>query len=276
VTERAANLVQNDQTKLNEFRARISEYRNDSISASDLIDAFFSLFDTSSAELGKLVKELADIFEVPGKRDALLKAWSDWKAINEDYPTLPGPAASSVAGVLGSGIGTNRVLKLKSSTAPSSKSAMSQQRSWGSAAARATGPSSSVAFPSLPTTNGGTPAPSGWLTLRPSTASASNSASNSNKPSPAPSRSQTPAVGKSEAFPALPAAKKPTSTVFSPGYSGSGVIRQGGSSTSASAWGAPVVSNGSTAAPAEETADVSGKGKGKGRQGKKQIVFQWG
>ena len=38
VTERAANLVQNDQTKLSEFRTRISDYRNDSISASDLID----------------------------------------------------------------------------------------------------------------------------------------------------------------------------------------------------------------------------------------------
>ena len=281
VTERAANLVQNDQTKLTEFRARISDYRNDSITASEMIDAFFSLFDTLSAELGKLVKELADIFEISSKRDALLKAWSDWKAINEDYPTLPGPAASSAAGVLGSGIGTNRVLKLKSSTAPSSKSAMSQQRSWGTAAARAAGPSSSAAFPSLPAANGaGAAAPtSGWLTLRPATASASNSASNSNKPSPAPSRSQTPAAGKSEAFPALPAARKPTSTVFSPGYTGSGVIRQGGSSTSATAWGAPVVSNGGAAAPtaaAKDTADVSGKGKGKGRQGKKQIVFQWG
>lgn len=280
VTERAANLVHNDEIKLNEFRSRISAYRNDTISASDLIDSFFSLFDTSSAELGKLVKELAEIFEIPGKRDALLKAWADWKAINEDYPSLPGPTASSAAGVLGSGIGTNRVLRLKSSTAPSSRSPMSQQRSWGTAAARAAGPSSSVAFPSLPTSYGGgnTAASSGWLTLRPAAAaSSSNSASNSNKPSPTPSRSQTPAAGKSEAFPALPAAAKPTSTVFSPGYRGAGVLRQSASSTPANAWG----SNGGATAPVsaeatEEAADSTGKGKGKGRQGKKQIVFQWG
>jgi hypothetical protein len=284
VNERAATLAHNDETKLNEFRSRISAYRNGTITASDLIDAFFSLFDTSSAELGKLVKELADIFEIPGKRDALLKAWADWKAINEDYPSLPGPAASSAAGVLGSGIGTNRVLKLKSSTAPSSRSPMSQQRSWGTAAAKAMGPSSSVTFPSLPTgSNSATPQPSGWLALRPGTsgttaASSSNSASNSTKPSPVPSRSHTPATAaRAEAFPSLPAAKKPTSTVFSPGYTGAGVLRQSASGTPVSAWGSSSVSNGNTSAPgaaAEGAAD--GAGKGKGRKGKKQIVFQWG
>ena len=133
VTERAANLLANDQRKLGEFRDRISSYRNGNISASELIDAFFSLFDTSSEELGKLVKELADIFEIAGKRDALLKAWNDWKAINEDYPSLPGPSGANVgtaAGVLASGMGTSRVLKLKSSTAQSSRSPTARQRSW--------------------------------------------------------------------------------------------------------------------------------------------------
>ena len=92
VTERASNLLGNDQTKLTEFRNHISSYRGGTITATELIDSFFSLFDTSSSELGKLIKELADIFEVTGKRDALLKAWSDWKAVNEDYPSLPGPS----------------------------------------------------------------------------------------------------------------------------------------------------------------------------------------
>lgn len=118
VTERAANLLRNDNLKLTEFRERISAYRLGTLSASDLIEAFFALFDTSSQELGKLVKELADIFEVTGKRDGLLKAWSDWKAINEDYPSLPGPSGpSTAASILGSG--GSRVLKLKSSTAQS-------------------------------------------------------------------------------------------------------------------------------------------------------------
>ena len=85
----------------------------------ELIEAFFSLFDTSSEELGKLVKELADIFEITEKKDALLKAWNNWKAINEDYPTLPGPSganANTAAGILGSGLGGSRVLKLYSTS----------------------------------------------------------------------------------------------------------------------------------------------------------------
>jgi hypothetical protein len=274
VTERAANLLGNDQLKLNEFRERISSYRSGNISAAELIDAFFSLFDTTSDELGKLIKELADIFEIAEKKDALLKAWNNWKAINEDYPSLPGPSganATTAAGVLGSGIGASRVLKLKSSTAQSSRSAMGQQRSWGAAAASASNP-----FPALPAANGSASAqPSGWLKLRPSAAPTSNSASSSTKASPVPSRSQSAAnLKKSDAFPALPAAKKPTSTVFSPGYTGAGVLRPN-TSMPVNAWGASGGNSGmnvSTQAPAVEEPEV---GKGKGRKGK-QILFQWG
>jgi len=98
VTERATNMLRNDQAKLAEFRAKISAYRASSISAAQLVEGFFILFDTSSAELGKLIKELAEIFEIQTKRDDLLKAWNDWKAINEDYPSLPGAAAGPVGG----------------------------------------------------------------------------------------------------------------------------------------------------------------------------------
>lgn len=63
VIERASNLLRNDQAKLGEFRTKVSNYRTSTISATELIDAFFSLFDASSSELGKLVKELADIYE---------------------------------------------------------------------------------------------------------------------------------------------------------------------------------------------------------------------
>ena len=50
-----------------------------------------------------------------------LKAWNDWRAINEDYPSLPGPSGvlpGSSAAAAGSG--GRRVLKLKNSTTQSS------------------------------------------------------------------------------------------------------------------------------------------------------------
>ncbi|KAK6433329.1 hypothetical protein LTR95_010494 [Oleoguttula sp. CCFEE 5521] len=283
VTERASNLLQNDQTKLTSFRDRISAYRNGTTSASDLIDTFFALFDTSSQELGKLIKELADIFEVPGKRDALLKAWSDWKAINEDYPSLPGPSGpdtTSAAGIIGNGIGGSRVLKLKSSTAQSSRAA-GQPASW-NAASRPTNASpangATGAFPSLPArTNGAAkPTSSGWLALRPA-----NSASSSARTSAAPSRTASSTnlprssakAPAADLFPALPAAKKPTSSVFSPGYKGAGVIRSTGSGTSTPAhrWGASGID---VEVPSAAEADANQK-QAKGRKGK-QVVFQWG
>lgn len=278
VTERASNLLRNDQTKLAEFRQRISAFRNGTLSAGDLIDTFFSLFDTSSNELGKLIKEIAEIFEIPGKRDALLKAWSDWKAINEDYPSLPGPSggsSSSSAGILGAGVGSSRVLKLKSSTAQSSRGAVGRQPQW---AANKRPPTSSVPgntplFPALPTRKKAPAAPAptpSWLAA-PSSKPAS-SASSSARPSPTPSRTQSSQnlSGGAGAFPALPAARKPTSTVFSPGYSGAGVIRNSNSSTPVNAWG------GSTSAgPATPSEETPAQRQVKGRKGK-QVMYQWG
>ena len=130
VTERAINLLAGSTPKLATFRNTVSSYRSNAITAPGLIDAFFALFDTTSTDLGTLIKELADIFESTSKRDDLLKAWNNWKAINEDYPSLPGlpPGASS------SGGSGKRILKLKTSTAQSSRSAVNQQAGWGSLA----------------------------------------------------------------------------------------------------------------------------------------------
>jgi hypothetical protein len=76
-------------------------------------------------------------------------------------------------------------------------------------------------------------------------------------------------AGGANAFPALPAARKPTSTVFSPGYSGAGVIRQSNSSTPVNAWGG----SGSTG-PATPTEEAPAR-QVKGRKGK-QVMYQWG
>ncbi|RMZ86317.1 hypothetical protein DV736_g6458, partial [Chaetothyriales sp. CBS 134916] len=164
VTNRASNLLHNDITKLSRFRSLISSYRASTTSAPDLLDGFFSLFDCPSAELGILIRELADLFEDDSKRTDLLNAWHDWRSINEAYPSLPLPQGSS--GASGSSTHSNstsgrRVLKLKSSTQQSAQSRTARQSSWGSvllpSPALATNGTSSTspylraeAFPSLP------------------------------------------------------------------------------------------------------------------------------
>ncbi|GAB1211541.1 hypothetical protein ATERTT37_000664 [Aspergillus terreus] len=282
VIERASNLLANDQSKLKEFRTRVSNYRASTISATELIDAFFSLFDTTTTELGKLIKELADIYEDEPKRTALLKAWNDWRAINEDYPALPGPGGvlpgMSPSTVNGSGVGGKRVLRLKSSTAQSSRSAVGRSGALPSSVSSA----ASNPFPPLSAATARSTArtaPLGSATTpwgaaagaSPSLSMASSSRSGPSRTSSTPSRSANPS--SAEAFPALPAAPKPN--VLMAGLT-RGTVRWD-RAPQANAWASSGGSGASSAGEGEtEFGEPSGGGKkGKAKKGK-QTLFHFG
>ena len=294
VIERAEILLQNDQTKLNQFRNSISSFKNNAISPRALIDSFFALFsDTSSTALGTLIREVADLFEDKTKADSLRTAWNDWRAINEDYPSLPGPSAMP-SGNLTLGWATvtsanptsspapstaksTRVLKLKSSTAQSSRSSVSQTRSWGTASSVA---SSANPFPGLPP-----PANPNRTSTKVSTvpwvASASSAPSSnpaSARPTPPTSRPASRGPGRgatNDAFPALPPAAKPQSTIF--GYGTGMVRRDGGRGQAVSAWGSQMNQEQSASAGENDgTGEEGGKAKKKGNRGKKQVLMNWG
>ncbi|KAF1998060.1 hypothetical protein P154DRAFT_524370 [Amniculicola lignicola CBS 123094] len=272
VIERAANILRNDKSKIEDFRLKVSAYRTSRVTATQLIEGFFSLFETTSAELGKLVKELAEIFEISSKRDDLLKAWGDWKAINEDYPSLPGAATGLSLSGGPPAHGGSRVLKLKHSTVQSSRSAVSKQASWAST-------QSNSPFPPLASSS------SGRIGAKPGQTSwAAGSTSNSARVSPMPSRPSSTAPlnnapkkpNLGEAFPALPAAPKPTSTIFSPGYTGAGLRRDhSGRNTPVNAWAA-AGAGGTNSANAVEGDEAGGGAKKKGKQSKKQTLFHFG
>lgn len=203
VMDRASAMLKHDSTKISDFRSSVSSYRASSITASQLIDSFFSYFDVPSTDLAKLIKELADIYENEAKRNGLLKAWNDWRAINEDYPSLPGPSGvlpGSSAAVARSG--DRRVLTLKSSTLKSSTAQSSHSGSWGNV-------TNADPFPSMPVSSANR-AGAGRVGVAPS----------SSRPLPAPSQptSKPPGSGNSNgasavSFPALPAAPKPNTLI---------------------------------------------------------------
>ncbi|KAJ6784364.1 hypothetical protein PWT90_06688 [Aphanocladium album] len=282
VIERAANLLGNDTNKLASFRQHISSYQRGSLAAPQLIDAFFTLFaDVSSNALGTMTREVADLFENKTKADNLRKAWQDWRAINEDYPSLPG--LSGMQGETSSSSGwahaaaanpaaphgapaqkhSNRVLKLKNSTrlggpAPVTKTT---PPGWTPAATTSRAPASS-SFPSLaaPASSKASGSSSGaGSSSRPSWVAASSTAA-----------AQRAATRSGEdAFPALPAAPKPTTSIF--GYGGGrGVRRDYGHAESNFQWGG----SSADATPAEAAEADDGKGK-KGKKGKKVLV-SWG
>lgn len=317
VIERASNLLGNDETKMATFRSHISSYKSDSMTAAQLIDSFFALFtDTSANALGTLVREVADLFEDKAKASALHKAWQDWRAINEDYPSLPGLGgmhgattsnsgwanAASAGPTLhpGSGAGaaarekhTTRVLKLKNSTrrgsaVPGSTPAVSGPSSiqWAnpSASRSSPGTSSTAAFPALPSanTNGKAKATPMWIGGTQPAISAASSASGSGVGH---SRSATPVrrtaagnppANNKDAFPELPKARK-FETSIGPG-TGRFVNRSWGAATvTTPAWnGGSPASENPPLVSAEAEAEGSGGG-GKGKKkNKKQVLVSWG
>ena len=251
VVERAANLLGNDTSKVALFRQHISSYRQGGLTAPQLIDAFFTLFaDVSSNALGTLVREVADLFDDKTKADNLRTAWQDWRAINEDYPSLPG--LSGMQGATSSSSGwanaatanpgrpnaapaqqhSNRVLRLKNST-------------------RLGGPAPVAA--NMP----------GWVPQSANAASFPSLGSTTSSVAPRP-RAPRAQPAAEDAFPSLPAAPKPTTTIFGYG-SGRGVRRDYGHAESSFQWGA--------AAAPEPKAEEEDKGRKK--KGKK-VLLQWG
>ncbi|CZR51243.1 related to E3 ubiquitin ligase [Phialocephala subalpina] len=300
VIDRASTLLQNDSTKLQQFRNSISSFKNNALSAAALIEAFFALFsDTSASALGTLVREVADLYEDKTKADSLRTAWNNWRAINEDYPSLPAASGSggstiplnwavsssaAAGGSSGNGGGakSTRVLKLKSSTAQSSRSSVSQARSWGGSST-ASSPSTSSAvnsFPSLPPTTRPNASSTKVSTTPwvPPPAATSSSNPSSARPTPPTSRPASRNVAKGgDAFPALPPAAKPQSTIM--GYGNGRMVRRdlvNSPVTNANPWGPPSASNGGPSIDAAEAEDANGKGKKKGNKNKKQVLMNWG
>ena len=282
VTDRAFTLLKNDQAKMSSFRSTVSSYRSSAISSSQLIDNFFSLFDAPTNEVGKLIKELAEIYESESKRNDLLKAWNDWRAINEDYPTLPGPSGvlpGSSAAAAGSG--GHRVLRLKSSTAQSSQSAVSRQGSWGNAgAAPSPFPSMPGASASLNRAGAGRIGATPWATSP--AVSSHNSTPVNTQPKPRPSQAST--TTSSSAFPALPTIAKPNTLVA--GRTKGAVRWDDGRNNNAvmNPWvnGARASSPNPAAEAADEVAPLVDGGsaeqvsKKKGAKSKKQTLYRFG
>lgn len=260
VTQRAQTLLANDTIKLAEFRKHVSSYRTGSISAPELIDSFFSLFDCSSTELGKLIRELADIYEDEPKRQALLSAWNSWRSINEDYPSLPGPSGSGLPGVSGTSsggitsyasatnsapssanlaasLGTNissgrRVLKLKSSTAQSRHATSGRIVPGLNPIPRALG--NPEAFPALssssrtpvhqpPSWNSDPRAQSTHLTIAPRPITQQSTSNKSRNPTTMSARQNE------DMFPSLPKAVKPNVMISGFNTKGTGRLNGGGS-----------------------------------------------
>ena len=285
VISRASSLLHNDSLKTQNFRSAVSSYQKSTNSSANLIDTFFTLFDCPSAQLGILVRELADLFEDKAKREALLKSWNDWRAINEDYPSLPGPSGilpGSSAAEAGSG--GMRVLRLKSSTAQSSRSNVSRHGSWGGSNTATV----HDAFPAMPAARA---TAGNQRNAQNRTVPWTSSSSVSSRPAPAPprpnpnsnaSRTSVPAprnaATNADAFPALPTAQKPNTFLIGKTR---GTVRwdDARASSNPSPWAAGGVTNSAGVPPPDapaSTEDTVMGGKKKQGKGKREVLYKFG
>lgn len=258
VIERALVLLHNNESKLGTFKTDISKYRQGHLTASNLVDRFWALFDAKTPELGVLIKELAELFEDEQKRRELLRAWNDWKAINEDYPPFAGASSSSSAVATGSK-NSSHVLKVKSSTSHSARSTTARQGAWGAAAAAPPPPPVAMAPVRSANRKGpGAHAPTPWVA-----------------PSAAPAAGEGPVKRSGgDEFPSLPMKTPPP-----PGW---GPIRKkdpysaynGAPVPQAPVWGAGG-SGGEWSEEPSESEGPSGEQGGK-KKGKKQLLFHVG
>ncbi|KAK3940908.1 zinc finger protein [Diplogelasinospora grovesii] len=333
VIERASNLLGSDTAKMSTFRTYISNYNKGSMTSEQLIDAFFALFtETSSNALGTLVREVADLFEDKKRGEAVLRAWQDWRAINEDYPSLPGLGGMHGATTSSSGWAaaaaasptttardavaaantaaqsrhTTRVLKLKNSTRRGSGSGLGSgvmsipasvpgSSDWVTSRSSAvtsssSAPPSSAAFPALPSgsrsgsgsgssTPRAAPQPS-WIGGTGNSSRTTSTTTAATRTAPARGGASGPVRKTEEAFPSLPSAPKPMTTIFGHG-GGRGVRRDLGgfgsnNSNNNFSWGTGGQGSSSTAAANNDGGEDDGAAGGKGKKKKKQVLVQWG
>jgi len=81
VLEKAARLLNSDAEKMAQFKSNVSSFRHSELSATDLIDRLWDIFNAKLDEFGKLITSTADLFDhdAKEKRTELLGAWNDWK-----------------------------------------------------------------------------------------------------------------------------------------------------------------------------------------------------
>ncbi|GAA5921847.1 hypothetical protein JCM1841_005564 [Sporobolomyces salmonicolor] len=95
---RVQEIVGGNEGRVAAFRFAVRSYRANEMSASDLVDQLFNIFDQRNDEAGSIITSLADLFEDAEKRRAVLAAWRDLRIEENQFPSLA-PLAPALHGV---------------------------------------------------------------------------------------------------------------------------------------------------------------------------------
>ncbi|GAA5935594.1 E3 ubiquitin-protein ligase HEL2 [Sporobolomyces koalae] len=96
--KRVHEAVGGNEGRIAAFRFAVRSYRSNEMSATDLVDQLFNIFEQRVEESGTLIRGVADLFENAEKRRDVLNAWRDTQNEQNQFPSLA-PLAPTLNGV---------------------------------------------------------------------------------------------------------------------------------------------------------------------------------
>ncbi|KAF9582459.1 hypothetical protein BGW38_000187 [Lunasporangiospora selenospora] len=92
-----------------------TQFRNSQIPGNQFVVSLFSLFGSDADKTGKIVQGLYEVMDSEAKRTELIRAWNDYKAVQNQFPTLESTVVSNPTMADLVTPSTRRVLVIKSS-----------------------------------------------------------------------------------------------------------------------------------------------------------------
>ncbi|BGP21047.1 hypothetical protein JCM10213_007564 [Rhodosporidiobolus nylandii] len=95
---RVGEAVRGNEAKVAGFKIAVRSYRSGELSAGDLVDQLFNVFEQNIDVSTEIFNSLADLFEDASKRTAINNAWRDLRIEQNQFPSLM-PLAPALNGV---------------------------------------------------------------------------------------------------------------------------------------------------------------------------------
>ncbi|KAF9164407.1 hypothetical protein BGX21_011286 [Mortierella sp. AD011] len=113
--DRVQQYLQGTTGTLSQFRTLTTQYRNGQIPANQYVASLASLFNLDLEKTGKVTQGLYEVFDSETKKAELMKAWRDFKTVQNQFPSLESTVTSSPTMADIATPSTRRVLVIKSS-----------------------------------------------------------------------------------------------------------------------------------------------------------------
>ncbi|KAF9896958.1 hypothetical protein BX616_006442 [Lobosporangium transversale] len=113
--DRVQQYLQGTSGTLSQFRTLTTQFRNSQIPANQYVASLSSLFGSDLEKTGKIIQGLYEILDSESKKSEMMRAWNDFKAVQNQFPSLESAVTSNPTMADIATPSMRRVLVIKSS-----------------------------------------------------------------------------------------------------------------------------------------------------------------